>query len=345
VAAPDLNPAEHFRQLRQVLIDNDNLLGPLRTIATVESQISAMQQLRQGHRGADARELMHIQTQYAEFCGWLHHDAGDFRSSQYWLDRALEWSYATGERDTTTYILARKSQLAGDMFDAMTAVDLATAAGTQARPDTRLSAIAATYGAYGYALTGDAHNSARELDRAHDLLTNLDPDPSSPWGAWMDSAYLEVHRARNLYALGHPAQAAEGFRTAIAALPAGYHRDRGVYLARESLAYAGAHEPEQAQSSRCPSLASTSTRNSVGSNLNSLNGDPKSTTISTTFRPSTEKTAGKSLKSPEPGLNWVLVLRQGRGSGVPGSSRNRRRRFWTTIGFAPVLYRTKGSRI
>ncbi|WP_205314815.1 helix-turn-helix domain-containing protein [Nonomuraea lactucae] len=245
-AAPDLNPAEHFRQLRQVLIDNDNLLGPLRAIPTVESQIGALQQLRQVHQGSDARELLYIQTQYAEFCGWLYQDAGDFRSAQYWLDRSLEWSYATADRDITTYILARKSQLAGDMGDATTAIDLAAAASTQAHPDTRLGAIAATFGGYGHALAGDTAGSERELDRAHDILANLDPDPASTWGVWMDDAYVDVHQARGRYALGQHQQAAEDFRTAIAALPAGYHRDKGVYLARESLAHVGAREPEQA---------------------------------------------------------------------------------------------------
>ncbi|WP_204059616.1 hypothetical protein [Microbispora corallina] len=59
-------------------------------------------------------------------------------------------------------------------------------------------------------------------------------------------SYIEVHRARGLAALGDHEAAATGFRTAITALPPGYHRDRGVYLARESTAYAGASEPEQA---------------------------------------------------------------------------------------------------
>ncbi|MGW0802733.1 helix-turn-helix domain-containing protein [Nonomuraea sp. NPDC002799] len=246
LALPDMHPAEHFRQLRTALIDNDNLLGPLRVIPTVESQISAMQQLRQGLRGADARDLQHVQTQYAEFCGWLYHDAGDFRSAQYWTDRALEWSYVTGHPETTTYILARKSQLAGDMQDATHAVDLAGAARTQARPNSRLGAIAATFEAYGHALSGDASASQRTFDEAHELLSQLDDDPTSTWGAWMDRSYVEVHRARSLAALGAHETAAEGFRMAIAALPAGYHRDRGVYLARESTAFAGANEPEHA---------------------------------------------------------------------------------------------------
>ncbi|WP_327590090.1 helix-turn-helix transcriptional regulator [Nonomuraea sp. NBC_00507] len=254
ISAPDLKPAEHFRQLRRVLIDNDNLLGPLRAIPTVESQIDAIRQLRLSYRGSDASELLYIQTQYAELCGWLYQDTGDFRSAQFWTDRALEWSYAAGVPDLTTFILARKSQLAGDMRDGVTAIDLATAAARQARPDTRLGAIAATNGAYGYALIGDNRNAHQMLDLAHDLISNQDMDPAFSWGSWMDDAYIEIHRARSLYTVGQYTEAAEGFRTAIENLPAMYHRDRGVYLARESLAYVGAHEPEQAASTGLQAL-------------------------------------------------------------------------------------------
>ncbi|MFI9554420.1 hypothetical protein [Nonomuraea endophytica] len=234
--------------MRRVLIDNDNLLGPLRAIPAVESQIDAIRQLRLSYRGADASELQYIQTQYAELCGWLYQDAGNFRSAQFWTDRALEWSYAAGVPDLTTFILARKSQLAGDMRDGLTAIDLAEAASRQARPDTRLGAIAATNGAYGYALTGDSRNANHMLDLAHTLITDQDMDPSFSWGSWMDDAYIEIHRARSLYTVGNHADAAEGFRTAIENLPPMRHRDKGVYLARESLAYIGAREPEQAAS-------------------------------------------------------------------------------------------------
>lgn len=253
ITPPGLKPAEHFRQMRRILIDNDNLLGPLRAIPAVESQIEAIRQLRFGYRGADASELLYIQTQFAELCGWLYQDAGNFRSAQYWTDRALEWSYATGVPDLTTFILGRKSQLAGDMRDGLTAIDLANAAANQARPDTRLGAIAATNGAYGYALTGDSGNANKMLDLAHDLITK-DMDPAFSWGSWMDDAYIEIHRARSLLTVGNHADAAEGFRVALEHLPASRHRDRGVYLARESLAYAGAREPEQAGSAGLQAL-------------------------------------------------------------------------------------------
>ncbi|MEV1244367.1 hypothetical protein [Nonomuraea sp. NPDC049750] len=128
--------------------------------------------MRQVYQGVDAAELLYVQTQFAELCGWLYQDAGDFRSAQFWTDRALEWSHATGVPDLTTFVLAQKSQLAGDMRDGGTAVDRAQAATAQARPETRLGAIAATKAAYGFALMGDKANADRTLDQAHELLSS-----------------------------------------------------------------------------------------------------------------------------------------------------------------------------
>ncbi|MGA4844700.1 DNA-binding protein [Streptomyces sp. G45] len=246
MVAPDRNPIEHLQAVRRVLIDSDNLFGPHQLIPKVQEQINAITALREQVGGADRRRLLQIRTQFAELCGWFHQDAGDHRAAQYWTDRALQWSHGAGDPDLTAYILARKSQLAGDMKDPIEAIDVAEAAEETARPGTRLAAVAATYAAHGYALRGDGRGTLRAYDHAQELLHQMDPDPSSSWGVWLDDAYIDVHRARSLSALGDHKAAAEGFRTAIDALPSGYHRDRGVYLAREALAYAGSREAEQA---------------------------------------------------------------------------------------------------
>jgi transcriptional regulator with XRE-family HTH domain len=260
-AAPDMNPIEHLREIRRVLIDNDNLFGPRVVIPTVEQQIKVMQHLRGTIDGGDRRRLVQLQASYAEFAGWLYEDVGNFTAAQYWMDRALEWSHASHDPDLITYILARKAQLAGDMSDPTQVVDVGQAAEQMARPGTRLAAIAATYTAHGHALRRDATASAAGYDRAHHLIDSTDLDPTSAWGIWLDHAYVEVHRARSLAVLGRHhqdghlgsstgntlmRQAAEGFATAITRLPVGYHRDRGVYLARQAAAHAGAREPEYA---------------------------------------------------------------------------------------------------
>ncbi|MGI5349460.1 helix-turn-helix domain-containing protein [Streptomyces sp. CA-250714] len=243
---PALNPIEHLQATRRVLIDNDNLFGPYQSIPIVERQMAAMKSLRRDLRGEDRRQLLQLHTQYAELAGWFHQDAGNFRAAQHWTREALELSHLTGDNELTTYILARRSQLAGDMRDPIEALDVAEAAEGRAEPGSRLAAVAATFGAHGYALQGDANACKRAYDHAHDLRQAMDPNPHSPWGVWLDAAYIEVHRAQSLNDLGEHQAAAESFGRAIANLPAGFHRDRGVYLARQAVALAGAGEAEEA---------------------------------------------------------------------------------------------------
>ncbi|MCT2589195.1 helix-turn-helix domain-containing protein [Streptomyces sp. N2-109] len=243
---PALNPIEHLKATRRVLIDNDNLFGPYQSIPIVERQMAAMKSLRRELRGTDRQQLVQLQTQYAELAGWFHQDAGNFRAAQHWTREGLELSHLSGDPELTTYILVRRSQLAGDMHDAIEALDVAEAAEDRAEPGSRLAAVAATFGAHGHALRGDTDACKRAYDHAHDLYQALDPNPASPWGVWLDSAYIEVHRAHSLSALGDHKAAIEGFGRAITDLPAGFHRDRGVYLARQAVALAGAGEAEQA---------------------------------------------------------------------------------------------------
>ncbi|HEX3922115.1 MAG TPA: hypothetical protein VHY31_07505 [Streptosporangiaceae bacterium] len=244
----EMTPIEHLRQLRGTLVESDNLLGSDCVMPAVHSQIQMIHQLRSGRRGADRRELLVIQAEYAEFAGWLHQDARDFDGARFWLDRALEWSQMAADQNLATYVMARKSQLAGDMHESADAVDLADAAGNMAREGSRLQATAATYGAHGHALAGQAAACMRTIDSARETAERLDDDPKSPWASWLDSSYIEVQRGRCLSALGEHAQAAEVFQQAIRELPESFRRDRGVYLARESLAHAQAREPEQAAS-------------------------------------------------------------------------------------------------
>jgi tetratricopeptide (TPR) repeat protein len=238
-------PVEHLRKLRQTLIDADNLLGPQQALPAVQEHIGVIQQLRREANGTDRQQLLELQTQFAEFASWLYQDAGDHRAAQYWLDRALQWSHTVGDGDLICYVMARKSQLAGDMRDLVDVVDLAEAAQRLARPGSRLAAVGRTYEAYGHALRGEATDSERAFDGARNVVEDLGNDPS-PWGVWLTPSYIEVHRAQGLEALGRHSQAAESFDTAIQQLPDGYHRDRGVYLARAAVAHAGAGVPELA---------------------------------------------------------------------------------------------------
>jgi tetratricopeptide (TPR) repeat protein len=251
----DINPIEHLARVRAVLVDADNLLGPHHAIPQVVQHIELIQHLRASRSGADNVELLRMRGRFAEFASWLYQDAGDTEAAKRWLDRALEWAHAVGDTEMATYVLARKSQLAGELGDAMTAIDCAAAARHLAQARSTLHALALTYGAQGEALAGRNTECLRTLNDAQELLATMDRDPNGRWAPWLDTGYVDVHRAQCFTWLGVPKRGIGLFQDAIRDLPPTFRRDRGVYLAREALAHAGSREPEQAAQVGAQALA------------------------------------------------------------------------------------------
>jgi len=247
LAAPaDAPPAARFAIARKVLRDSDNLFGPRQVIPSATRQVSVIRQAARQARGGDQRDLRQVQVQFADLIGWLYQDSRDFQAAQYWLDRALEWSHLAGDPGSVAFILARKSQLSADMGDASAAIATAEAAIRLGRPGTRILAAAAAYAAHGHALAGDGEECDRLYSQAETLLASSSDD-GSQWAAeFCDPPYIGVQRAHSLAALGRHAEAAAGFRAAIAGLRPSYHRDHGVYLAREAVAFGWAGALDQA---------------------------------------------------------------------------------------------------
>jgi transcriptional regulator with XRE-family HTH domain len=243
--APDINPVEHLMQMRELLIDSDKIFGPAQVLPTVTRHIELIHTLRRGRKGTDQQALLNIHASFAEFAAWLYQDLGDYASAERWLNRALEWSHGTHDADLTTFILVRGAQLAGDVGDPERVLDLAYVAENMARPGSRLAVIAETYAGQGHALQRDARSTHQAYDHARELLADVDDDPASPWGPWMDLAYIAVQESRSLAVVGEYGAAAEGFQSAIEALPADYRRERGLHMARAARAYAGIGEVEQ----------------------------------------------------------------------------------------------------
>jgi tetratricopeptide (TPR) repeat protein len=244
----ETRPAERFLAARRALRDNDNLFGARDVIPLALRQLAVMREASQSLRGRDRRELLLPQIQFADLLGWLYQDGCEFDPAARWLDRALEWAHLLGDDRCVAFILARKSQLACDMRDPVTAIAAAGAAMRLAAGRQPLTAAAAaTYGAHGHALAGDATSARRLYDRARSALRD-DDTAAGPalWATFMDTAYVDVYEAHSLAALGDHAAAAAGFAAAIGGLRPGYHRDRGVYLAREARARAATGEHDRA---------------------------------------------------------------------------------------------------
>src|SRR5262249_31004954 len=137
--------------------------------------------------------------------------------------------------------------LAGDAGDGADAVALGGAAMRLAGAASRIGAVAATYASLGHALAGDRAACDRLCEQARSSLEVAGGD-GLPWAQFFDAAYIDVHHARGLAALGAFESATARFRAAVDHFQSAYHRDRGVYLAREAAAYVGAGEAEHAAS-------------------------------------------------------------------------------------------------
>nr|WP_318211913.1 DNA-binding protein [Streptomyces sp. SJL17-1] len=229
-------PADYFAQLRRVMIQTDNLIGPRHVLPALQQHLSALAARRRAARGTQAFKLLALETRFEEPAGWLAQDIGDVRTAHGHTARALDTSHVTGDTDLTAYVLGRKAQLAVDTGHPADALGLASAARRTARPGSRLEVIAVLHEAHAHAILGDGDEANRRYDTAFRLLGRADAD--GVWGSWLDAAYVSTARARSLAALGAYEEAAVGFDRAIAALPATYRRDRGVYLARAARAHA-----------------------------------------------------------------------------------------------------------
>lgn len=208
----DLDLVEHFKCIKNALVDNENTFGPNSEILSVQEQIGHLRQLRQSYRGPDRQELLHIQVQFADLCGWLYRDSGDCHAAAYWSGRALEWAHMCGDHWGISIILARKSHLAADMGDSLDAVDAAEAALSMVPHASGCVAIIATTFA-AQALGGGKNNCEHSYVMAHELIDRAEQGPACPWALRMvDHSYIEVYRARNLTVLGEYGAAIESFR-------------------------------------------------------------------------------------------------------------------------------------
>ncbi|MGH3794099.1 MAG: helix-turn-helix domain-containing protein [Pseudonocardiaceae bacterium] len=214
-AVGDAHPVEHFQQMRKVLEANNMLFGPRRVIPVVREQIAIK-------------------------------DLSEYQLAESWLDRALGLSHLVGDRDLTAYILASKSELAGDMRVAADAIGAGEQAMKIATPRSRMAALAATRAARGHAINGDEAATQRSYDRARELLHTSDNDPDSPGGHWLNEDRLTLSQAHSWTLLGEYRRAVESFEAALTTVPNRLRLSRGAYLARAALAHAGDHEVENA---------------------------------------------------------------------------------------------------
>ncbi|MEU3088616.1 helix-turn-helix domain-containing protein [Streptomyces massasporeus] len=154
--------------------------GPALVIPLSSTATGALRGLAHSASPAGSAAVLRLAARFAEYTGWMWQEAGDDRAARWWTEQAAHLAASCGDHEMAAYTLLRRAELALYQGDAQTTVDLAEAAGRQAR-GLRTRELAAQREAQGYALMGSETQCRRALDHGAELVearTRADDAPA-----------------------------------------------------------------------------------------------------------------------------------------------------------------------
>ncbi|MER6176526.1 hypothetical protein [Streptosporangium sp. NPDC001681] len=233
---------------RRILIAHQSGHYLLAPAAHIEALVDTLRDSAASRDSADARlrrDLRGLQAEIAEHLSWLHREIADLDNCRRWAAKATSWALEAGDTTMATYMMLRTATLALDHGDYPRAIELAQAAQhTTWQIPAVLLGVARLYQARGVAATGSI--DAFELDTADELLASS-PGPDDPaYLRFYGPRFAELQRATCYLSAGQPSRAVTILQAQLTGLPATYHRDRAVHLARLGIAHAADHAPDAA---------------------------------------------------------------------------------------------------
>ncbi|MFJ6752545.1 hypothetical protein ACIQNI_30815 [Streptomyces sp. NPDC091266] len=242
----------HLREMWHLLVQSDNLLGPLHALTGVHQNLGILQELLE-HAGPHLRgEALVLAARYAESAAWLHEDCAaddsDTAQAEYWTNQAMAWAVEAGDDVMTAWTLFRRAQQATASGHAAPSISLSRAVQRYDHVLTpQMRAAALQQEAHGYALAGEEVICHRLIDQAEAFTARPESagDGRSGHGDFATPAYLEGQRANCWLLLGRSDRAVPILSTALAAMPHVYRRDRGLLHARLATAHARTGDVDQ----------------------------------------------------------------------------------------------------
>jgi transcriptional regulator with XRE-family HTH domain len=230
---PDAAAVDQVAQVLASYRQLEDSAGARAVLAPMLEHAALVSALRRPAGGQLHDRLLSLESQVAQFAGWLHQDQGDRAEAERWYGLALGIAHEVDDPGMVASVLSMRSNTAWGAGDLGQAVRLGEAA---CRPAATPGVLALSHQqvARAYGAVGRRSDALAALDRAETLMAQAQrsPDAEPPWIYFADPVRLAIQRAMVLRELGDHAAAVEGFEQAIGALPVGYARDRGTYLAR-----------------------------------------------------------------------------------------------------------------
>ncbi|KPC88300.1 hypothetical protein ADL27_41230 [Streptomyces sp. NRRL F-6602] len=242
----------HLREMWHLLVQSDNLVGPIHALAGVHQNLSILQELLEHAEPHLRGEALILAARYAESAAWLHEDCAADESgaaqAEYWTNQAMAWAVEAGDDVMTAWALFRRAQQATAKGHAAPSISLSRAVQRYDHVLTpQMRAAALQQEAHGYALAGDEVACHRLIDQAEAFAARPESagDGRSGHGDFATPAYLEGQRANCWLLLGRSDRAVPVLSTALAAMPQVYRRDRGLLHARLATAHAQTGDADQ----------------------------------------------------------------------------------------------------
>lgn len=224
---------ELLDSLERLLLEytrTDNAIGPGLLVNLVTRHVEELERLVLDARGDLRLRGLVLCSRFAEFAGWLCHDAGDLLEAERWTNRGLDYVEGLGDKNVRAYLLMRKSAIAVDRRQPARALSLADAAGTSGPVVPQVAALVQRQRSIAHALCCDAKESDRAAETAVELVAH-DANGSGDLG-YCTPAYVLMETGEAAMLLRRHDLAADRLAAALECWPDGFRRDRGIAAAR-----------------------------------------------------------------------------------------------------------------
>src|SRR6266545_7249011 len=150
---------------------------PTHLIDSLTGQVAVIDILRRRGSTSMRHDLAILQSRYAESLSWMCEEAGNLHGSLFWTDRASQWAQTVNWLPMVTYTFVRRSMMAiSFMGDGLRAAESASYVLEMPGAPARIKGLAAKQMGFGYALAGQADDSARALDLAMQFFDRAQGD-------------------------------------------------------------------------------------------------------------------------------------------------------------------------
>ncbi|WP_327652005.1 helix-turn-helix transcriptional regulator [Micromonospora aurantiaca] len=252
VARTSMSPVDpaivpHWMSMLRILAASHDAFGPRRLHDVVRGELNIIRRHRAGAAGQTLRELLRVESRWAEFASWTADNLGDSQDAAYWLRQSLSMAREAADGRMATYVLMRQAQRAVERGDSAQAIALAEFADARKESTARDRALCAVRTAQAAALAGRRARCQSALQKAHSLVGAAEGlDDPDTIGLHCTRTYVLAYEGQCHLILGQAKQSIAVLEAVLRAWPSAYRQDEALARAWLATGYANLGRVDEA---------------------------------------------------------------------------------------------------